>query len=106
MWLNDITNAKCDGGESYQEMLTRFKTAITEIAQNNAGKKVMVFSHATPIYAFSAFVLGLNGKDVYKLKNPPNVSTTEFMFDDGKFTLIEYGKDDYLGDLTTTLPNL
>jgi len=55
VWINDVANAKCDGGESVREVQERLVKAVTKIANDNLGKTVLIFSHATAIRCFSAY---------------------------------------------------
>ena len=102
-WINDIDNAHPDGGESTLELQRRVIEALQEIAANNLGKTVAVFTHATPIRCFTAYCKGCE-----KIKSVPwasNASVTEVEYKNGRFQLVAYSQDDFLGDLVTVLPD-
>lgn len=103
VWINDVANAKCDGGESVREVQERLVKAVTKIANDNLGKTVLIFSHATAIRCFSAYCTGKGVDGVKDIPWANNASVTEVEYKDGKFRLIEYGKDDFMGGIKTGL---
>lgn len=104
-WGDDKYNARCVGGETILELKDRVVSAVEDVAKKHDGKTVMIFSHANPIQVLSAYATGDFKKNIDKIGDPPNVSTTKIEYDNGKLTLIEYGKADYLGDIVTRLPS-
>jgi len=104
-WGDDKYNARCVGGETILELKDRVVSAVEDVAKKHDGKIVMIFSHANPIQVLSAYATGDFKKNIGKIGDPPNVSTTKIEYDNGKFALIEYGKADYLGDIVTRLPS-
>ena len=105
VWLTDVGNAKCDGGESVKQVQERIVNALTDIANKNQEKTVLVFSHATAIRCFAGFCTGKGAHGVKDIPWANNASVTKIEYLDGKFNLIEYGKDDFMGDIGTGLPN-
>jgi len=103
VWINDVANAKCDGGESVREVQERLVKAVTKIANDNLGKTVLIFSHATAIRCFSAYCTGKGVDGVKDIPWANNASVTEVEYKDGKFRLIEYGKDDFMGGIKSGL---
>lgn len=103
-WVDDKCNARCVGGETILELKDRIVGEIEALVKKHQGKTIMIFSHANPIQVFSAYATGDFRGNLNKIGDPPNVSTTKIEYNDGKFTLIEYGKADYLGDIVTKLP--
>ena len=101
VWINDVENAKCDGGESVKEVQMRMVKALTKIASENPDKCVLVFSHATSIRSFAGYCAG----GIKQMPWANNASVTEIEYINGKFNIIDYGKDDFLGDISTGLPN-
>ena len=105
VWLNNIGLAQTDGGESVAQLQARIVSAVTDIAMQNVGKTVFIFTHATPIRCFAGYC---QRKSLAQLKDLPwasNASVTHAVFADGAFTLVEYSKDDFLGELKTELPD-
>ena len=71
MWLSDIGNAVCSGGESVKELGARVMEALTDIAKKNSGKTVAVATHATPIRAAQTLI---EYGDIGYMKDVPWVS--------------------------------
>ena len=104
VWLKDIGNAHPTGGESVKERAQRVRSAVTEIAQENDGRTVVIVSHGTPIRSLVSL---FNGKDVSEMKNIPwvtNASVTEVEYKDGVFTLVSTGVDSHLVGFSSGLP--
>lgn len=104
IWQSNIGMAHPDGGESVADLQKRIVKAVTEIAENNDGKTVAVFTHATPIRTFFAFVKGM---ELEKIKNLPwanNASVSEVVYEEGKFTEVSYSNDGFLSDIATGFP--
>jgi probable phosphoglycerate mutase len=104
IWANDIGNAGCDGGETTKQLRLRVMGALTYIARANRGKTVLVFCHGTPIRI--AGCIG-QGKPIEELKDVPwaaNGSATTLEYENGRFHLVEYSREDYMGDMVTKLP--
>ena len=103
-WLTNIGHARCNGGESVEELQTRIVSTLTDIAKRHEGQTVFVFTHATPIRVFAAHCLK---KTVDEIKTVPwatNASVTKAIFDGNAFSLLEYSKDDFMGDWVTKFP--
>lgn len=104
-WIHNIGHARCDGGESVAELQNRVVSEITRIAQAHHGAVVFLFAHGTPIRTFAAHCLK---KSLDEIKSVPwcsNASVTKAFFENGEFTLAEYSRDDFMGDLVTRLPS-
>ena len=104
LWANDIGNAGCDGGETAKQLRQRVMGALTYIARSNRGKRVLVFCHGTPIRI--AGCIG-QGKPIEELKDVPwaaNGSATTLEYENGRFRMVEYSREDYMGALVTKLP--
>ena len=104
VWLKDIGNAVCDGGESVRELGARVMAALTDIAAECDGSTVVIATHATPIRAAQCIVSGL---DLDEMKNIPwvsNASVTEIIYDGGAWRLGKVGQDGHLSDMRTSFP--
>lgn len=104
VWHEDIGFARPTDGESVQELFARIHDALVSIAKENEGKTVMIFLHATPIRSFSAIHSGLGFEGMKNLPWATNASVTHLVYEGDTFSLLEYGRDDYLGSLSTKLP--
>ena len=101
VWVKDIDEAWPEEGESVLQLKVRVVAAMESIAQENEGKTVFVFTHATPIRCFAAHCKGVCIKDLPWVSN---ASVSCFEYENGVFSLIEYGRDDFLGAAVTVLP--
>lgn len=102
VWTEDLENAVCDGGESLKQLRQRILSAVTRIAEENKGKRVLIFSHGTPIRLMGAHAMG---KGLGELPWPANASATTLEYENGCFRMVEYSREDYMGELVTKLPD-
>ena len=103
IWLSDIGNARCSGGESVKELSERVMEALTQIAKENQGKTVAVATHATPIRAMQTLI---EYGDISYMKNVPwtsNGSVTVLQYD-GKWKCVSVSEDEHLGENKTVFP--
>ncbi len=103
-WLNDIGNAKTDGGESVAQLYDRINTEIDRLAALHEGQTVLIATHATPIRCLStrAALAGLDGmKDIAWASN---ASINIFDHDGRDIFAVELNKHDFLAELSTALP--
>lgn len=103
VWRFDIGNARCTGGESALELQSRVIGELRRIAEENPGKSVMVFTHATPIRVFKAHCDGLAPQEIASIPWATNASVTTAEYENGEFTLLSYSVDHFMGDCVTSL---
>lgn len=104
IWLENIGVASCVNGESVQQLQNRFVGEVKRIAEENMGKTVFIFTHATPIRVFKA---AADGKTLDGMKDVPwatNASVTSAVYENGEFSVVDYSIDGFLGDEITILP--
>lgn len=104
IWKENIGFAVPDGGESVWDLRNRIIKIVTEIAEENDGKTVAIFTHATPIRTFFSFVRGLSREEIKEIPWASNASVSEAVYENGKFSEISYSIDDFLGEISSTLP--
>ena len=104
VWLKNIGAAHPENGESVLQLQQRVVTALEKIAKDNDGKTVFVFTHATPIRVFAAHCLGKAKDEIKDVPWATNASVTEAVYEDGKFALVQYSRDDFVGELSTAFP--
>ena len=102
VWTEDLENGVCDGGESVKQLRERILSAVTRIAEENGGKRVLIFSHGTPIRLMGAHAMG---KGIGEIPWPSNASMTTLEYENGGFRMVEYSREDYMGELVTKLPD-
>ena len=103
VWLQNIGRARCDGGESVAELQARIVSTITRIADKHKDEIIFIFTHATPIRVWAAHCMDKSLDEVKDIPWVTNASVTKVTYGNGVFNLIEYGKDDFMGDLVTRL---
>ena len=104
VWVNDIGNATCDGGESIAEVQQRFVGALADIAAKYDGKTVAIATHACVLRTAHCFALGKPLSEMKDLAWVSNASVTTVTVDDGVFRLTEAGYDAHLGEQRSALP--
>ena len=105
IWLNDIGNAFCPGGETVKELNDRIVGVMTEIAQNNDGKTIVVATHATPVRVMQNFVENGDLEKMQSIGWVSNASVSVFEYEDGNWSCIKISEDRHLGELVTFLPD-
>ena len=103
-WITDFGHACPTGGESVLHLQARILAELTAIAERHDGQAVFVFTHATPIRTFAAHCAGKTPDTMREIPWMSNASVTHAVYENGKFTMIEYDKHDFMGDLVTVLP--
>ena len=107
VWLNDMGNARCTGGESTRELGERILAALTDIAERNEGKTILIATHATPIRVMQTYCTYGDFGKMQQVKWVSNASLSEFFYENGSFRCGKMSQDSYLGDLRTVLaPNV
>jgi len=101
VWLNNIGRACCDGGESVEQLQTRFVGALGRIAKAHPDQTVVIATHATPIRVLRCWCEGRSLDDMKNIPWVSNASVTEAVFDSGVFHIVTAGYDGHLGDITS-----
>lgn len=105
VWCDDFGNARCTGGESVLELQERIVGEVRRIAEENPGKAVMIFCHATPIRVFRAHCDGASPAAMGEIPWATNASVTHAEYEAGEFRLVAYSVDHFMGSLVTALPD-
>ena len=104
IWLRDIGNAECDGGESVLLLQERVIKAVKNICIEHPDETIVIATHATPIRSFQCFC---EGKNLDQMKDIPwvsNGSISSFVYDNGVFVKEFVSFEGHLGELTSVLP--
>lgn len=104
IWLQNIGNAVCDGGESVSGLQQRVLTALYQIARDNPDKTVVIATHGTPIRAVQCFCEGKSLDEMKNIKWVSNASVTEISFENDRLKIENVSYDAHLGSLTSVLP--
>lgn len=104
IWLNNIGFAKPDGGESVADLTDRAFNTIKKIADENEGKTVAIFTHATVLRSFFNKIYGFGLDKMKDIKWASNTSVSEAVYENGVFKPIRYSFDDFMSDIKTDVP--
>ena len=101
-WRDNIGLATPDGGETCEELYARV-TAFFQKVLEKSEETICLVCHATPIRMMESFILACSADGAQGISWVPNASVTVYAYD-GKFTEVERGTCDFLGELCTNLP--
>lgn len=104
VWKTDIGRACPPHGERVADLYERAFAAITAIAAENPGRTVLIGTHATPVRAITARLLGLGVLGMAEIPWAPNASITTVVFRDGVATLDSPADASHLADLVNEVP--
>ncbi len=94
VWSYDISRCVCPGGESILEMSERVLKTLTEIADENTDKTVLIATHYTPVRAMQAYLQTGNFENIQKIGHIPNTSVSELFYDGkwhaGRFNMCDH----------------
>lgn len=103
LWLTDIGNAGCPGGETVKDFANRVMSTMEKIAKLHDGQTIVVATHATPIRVVHTMLLHGDIAAMRDVSWVSNASVTEIQYDLGKWQMIRSGYDSHLADLRTYL---
>ncbi len=81
IWREDLGNAICPGGESVKALQKRVNATIEKIVKENAGKNILVGTHATPIRVMGCIWNNIPLEKVTTLLWVPNASVSIINYD-------------------------
>ena len=103
-WNEDIGASRPTEGESVCELSSRILETHFAIAEENAGKTVLIGTHATPVRLVETFARALSVEGAASVPWPTNASLSAYLVGDGEVLPLFYSLDSYLGDLVTRVP--
>ncbi len=103
MWKSEPWNFVFPEGESTLELGNRVYNEIQNIAEKHKNETVLISTHSTPMRVFISKVRtgGFEAMGDVALKNG---SITKLTYQDGAFSIKDFGITDHLGELITGLP--
>ena len=97
IWRRDFVNAVCPGGESVRELFARIRVTIRALAEENDGKTIALFTHATPVRSMLTEWRGQSIEAINETPWPTNASVTVVDYlDDGSYRLVLAAYDEHL----------
>ncbi len=107
-WREDLGNAVCPGGESVKDLQTRVNASIEKIVKENAGKSILIGTHATPIRVMACIWHNVPLEKITTLPWVPNASVSIINYDSEtlEHSIESYALCEHLlkGNLVTELP--
>lgn len=101
-WIHDCGRAHPDGGESVVELSRRIYAEFDKIAEENRGRCVAIFSHATPIRLLCARWQGVPVEELREVLWVPNASVSIVEIDESNAVHVRLlGYDAHQGSLST-----
>ena len=104
IWLNYIGKSACVNGETVVQLGKRVITALTQIADENDGKTVVIATHATPIRAMQSFIQSGNFDKMENISWVTNASITVLEYENNNWKIVDIGLDEHLAEMKTKLP--
>lgn len=105
LWLKDIGNSACPGGESVKELSERIMKELTKIAEENPDKTIVVATHATPIRAAQTLIQFGSLDEMKNVNWVSNASVTILEYNAKKWECKKVSIDGHLEELKTSLPS-
>lgn len=103
-WKKGGEDSPMTGGESMRQVKERAMAVIDRIVKDCPNKTVVVATHGGLIKTIQSGCLKIPYESLSS-GWATNASITEFNYDGEKFTLEKFSFDEYLGELTTTMPS-
>lgn len=104
VWCEDIGKAQCPGGEDIKAFSKRIISALSQIAEENEGKTVLVAIHATPIRVMQCICKNIAIEDMKDVHWVSNASISVIQYDEGTWTMLLESYDEHMGRFKTSLP--
>ena len=104
-WRYDIGRACPTNGESVAALYDRVAAALDEIATREAGHTVLIGTHATPVRATVARLLGVGVLGMADVAWAGNASITTVVYEDGVPTLVGQPDSAHLSEMATFVPS-
>lgn len=104
-WLNDIGNARCDGGETVKQLQNRISEEFKRIADKNDGQTVCIVTHAAPIRVMECIWRGFSIEKASSISWVSNCSVTSVVYDENERKAEYIGFDEHLIDCKSGFPS-
>jgi Fructose-2,6-bisphosphatase len=105
LWLNDIGNSHCNGGESMRQMQHRASTAFDELANKHNNQTVCVVTHGAVIRSMTCIWNSLDITEMLQVEffSNASISIVDYL-DDNRKRIVVQNKHDHLENLVTEFP--
>lgn len=97
VWRENIGMVKCPEGESMSEVYKRAEIGLNKIAKAaKDGDSILIATHGGVIRCIQSIVKNVPLEKMYTINWVNNASLSQITYENGKFTPVFFGKDDYL----------
>ena len=103
IWISDTGNSYCPGGETVKQLTKRIMNALTKIAEDNDGKTIAVYTHATPIRVAQTVIETGTLDEMKNIDWVSNASVTILNYNNGIWKIDAVSIDEHLKELKTSL---
>ncbi len=103
LWRENVGLARCTGGENMAEVRARALKALVKIAEENEGKTILIGTHAGVLRTLECYFKNIPYEEMKNVPWQANTAVNVLEYENGRFTVIEMGKTEHLGDLITRL---
>ncbi len=103
-WMQNTGFARCNNGESMQELQNRAYGKLFELAKNNDGKTILIATHAGVMRAIECAIRNVPLADMKLVGWVANASVSVITFNGEKFNIDVWGHHAHLANLKTDVP--
>ena len=104
-WIHDIGRAYPEEGESVQQLAARVYAELDRLLEENRGRCIAFFTHATPMRMLACRWYGIDPMDAAQVPFCTNASVSVVEYeDDGSHRLVCYGYNAHQGSLISDFP--
>ena len=99
VWRENLGYAHPTGGERVRDLFSRVVAEVLTLAKENAGRTLLIGSHATPIRSVETFARGKTFEGMKDLPWPANASLSAYLCDGERILPLFYSYNAYLSEL-------
>lgn len=101
LWRSDLSKVQPPNGETVYDLQKRGLAAITEIAEKEKGKTVLISTHRVFLRTIQCKWENRPVSDINSCEWLANCSVSEVLFSNGELIPINVGQDEFMGDFIT-----
>ena len=101
LWNTDLSKVRPPEGETVYDLQKRAMTAITDIAEREKGKTVLVATHRVLLRTVQCKWENRPLSDINKCEWLANCSVSEILFSNGALIPVNVGQDEFMGAFVT-----
>ncbi|NLH00874.1 MAG: histidine phosphatase family protein, partial [Clostridiales bacterium] len=102
---NDPKSWNIKGGEDFDHLKARIKSAVLEIAEKHEGQTIACFSHGMAIRALVSEIKGIPSERIHEISHGDNTCVSLLACHDGKLEIEYYNDNSHLPPEISTFAN-